>query len=467
MSANETLQEISTAIKFGDKTHARELLTPLLKESPSAEAWYLAAQVAESVDETKAALKQALDYDPEYTLARRALDALESTPAPSAPAEAAPPVQPESKPAPAPKRKPTVRREDGQTIYEEGVYEMLWNCKYCGTEKLLGKTHRHCPQCGAAQDPEWRYYPSDDEKIAVHDHVYVGADKTCSACGTLQAASAEFCTRCGAPMTDAAAAKVQAARVKGEGQAFSADDLSLRQQREFDSLTGRKSLASAVPKAGGMGRTGMIAIVLIGLAAVGFFLFSMFATRDATATATQFLWERTIVVEELGPVSGRADCGAVPLGAYNIDRRREQVSSRQVPDGEECTTRQVDQGDGTFRSERVCSPRYRSEPVYGDVCYFVVNQWARDREEVARGERGTAPAWPQVRLAREGTCVGCERLGARNEVYTVRFTEEDGNTFDCEMSTEFWQNTLEGAQFTLKVRRVGGQPLCESIGAGE
>ena len=83
------------------------------------------------------------------------------------------------------------------------VYEMLWNCEFCGAEKLLGKTHRFCPSCGAAQNPDWRYFPSDAEKVAVHDHVYHGVDKVCPACGTAQSANAEHCGRCGSPLEGA------------------------------------------------------------------------------------------------------------------------------------------------------------------------------------------------------------------------------------------------------------------------
>src|SRR3954468_1308596 len=83
---------------------------------------------------------------------------------------------------------------------DDGVYEMLWECAYCGTRGLLGKTHRFCPRCGAPQDPGRRYFPSDEEKVAVHDHVYVGADRMCRACGSAMSAKAVHCTQCGAPM---------------------------------------------------------------------------------------------------------------------------------------------------------------------------------------------------------------------------------------------------------------------------
>ena len=57
---------------------------------------------------------------------------------------------------------------------EETHYEMLWDCEYCGTDKLLGVSQKFCPNCGSAQNAEKRYFPKDDEKVAVadHDHGY-------------------------------------------------------------------------------------------------------------------------------------------------------------------------------------------------------------------------------------------------------------------------------------------------------
>src|SRR5262245_36399297 len=81
-----------------------------------------------------------------------------------------------------------------------GVYEMLWDCAFCGTRKLLGKTHRHCPACGAPQDPARRYFPSDDEKVAVKDHVFVGVDRVCPACGAPGSRAAAHCGGCGAAL---------------------------------------------------------------------------------------------------------------------------------------------------------------------------------------------------------------------------------------------------------------------------
>ena len=36
----------------------------------------------------------------------------------------------------------------GAPTGDEPVYEMLWDCGYCGHKKLLGLTHRFCANCG-------------------------------------------------------------------------------------------------------------------------------------------------------------------------------------------------------------------------------------------------------------------------------------------------------------------------------
>lgn len=467
--ASDLIAEIEACIRFGDKVHARELLEQVLNEDPSAEAWYLAAQVMDDTEGTITALKHALELDPKHDRARRALEAIQSMPAagdgtanpaaqPPAAASPVPVPQPPAAKAEPPKRQ-APRKEGGYNVYDEGVYEMLWNCKFCGTEKLLGKTHRFCPNCGATQDPEWRYYPADDEKVAVKDHVYVGADHTCPSCGTLQAANVKFCTRCGAPQDAAEAVKAQAAR---SGSSFTTEDLHTRQQREFDQMTGRDSLASRGTKA--KPRSPIMTIVIVGiiLAVVGGILFAIFASREAVVYADGFEWERVVYVEELRSVPGRSVCSSMPAGAYAVDRRREQVDTRRVPDGESCTNRQVDNGDGTFRQERVCQTVYRDEPVYGDVCYYTIDLWQPDRESRLSGDKTTEIVWPDPRLSPTGNCRGCERESGREEIYTLILRDGD-KRYECQITPELWQATRVEDTFKLQVQQVGGAPRCNTL----
>lgn len=456
-----TLQEISDSIKYGDKKRAQELLKPILKQSPSAEAWYLASQAANSDAQMVKFLEKAVALDPSHETASRALEAMramgvtaepdmqaEATAEPSTPE----PAKPKNEPPPKPK---VVSREGGKTVYDDGVYEMLWDCKYCGTEKLLGKTHRFCPSCGSAQDPEWRYFPSDDEKIAVKDHKYVGADKTCPACGTLNAGDADFCLRCGAPQNEAARVKQLQSRTGNNLGTQSLDNL---QRQAFEKSIGKEPKK----KSKGLPTWAYFVIVLI-VGAIGFGAFALFSTQEVQAYVSDFHWERTIEIEKKVPVSGKSDCGREPAGAYSIDRRYEQVGTERIPDGETCTNRQVDQGDGTFKSQRVCETKYRTEPVMGYVCYYTVDQWRFDREVKAEGNKDVQLVWPEVNLSRTGDCRGCEREGNRNADYSLILTIDGGEQRECEVDLSMWQDTNLERTFSLQISTVGGGARCDTL----
>jgi len=345
------------------------------------------------------------------------------------------------------------------------VYEMLWDCEFCGSQKLLGKTHRFCPVCGAAQNPEWRYMPSDDEKVAVHDHVYVGADKICPACGTAGAGNAEFCGRCGSPFEGAETVKTQRSRTKAEGDRFETEDLTARQDHEQDILLGRAQ-AEDKPEAKGNRRllylvVGVAILVVIGILVV------VFWKKEATVTVAEHRWEREIDIEELKAESGKGSCGSVPGDAYNIDRRTEQVDTRQEPDGEECHTVQRDQGDGTMREEQVCETKYRPVTVMGEVCYYTVNRWREARSVKAEGGLDDPVVWPNVDLSRSGDCVGCEREGDRDEQYLLILNTEDGDTYECPLDEPDWRATALGTAFTVKIGVVTGDADCDTLERAE
>lgn len=346
----------------------------------------------------------------------------------------------------------------------ERTYEMLWDCRFCGTTRLLGKTHRFCPNCGGAQDPGWRYFPSDAEKVAVEDHVYVGADKLCPACGSLSAADAQFCGACGSPLERAATAQTVGQRDKRAGETFDTEDLAARQEKQMRATAGLVPTQSAARASGGLK---LWHIVLAGLVLLvcGGVLLTVFWTKDTTAVVTGHHWQREITIDSLQPVSDRSRCSSMPSDAYNVDRRREQVDTRRVPDGQECRTVQTDRGDGTFSEREVCETKYREEPVYGDVCYYTINRWSYERTARAEGSQITALAWPVTNIR---TCnrLGCEREGGRSETYTLTFRRSDtGETFECTVSGEMWAQAEVEQTYTLKIGGVLGDERCDTLEA--
>lgn len=344
------------------------------------------------------------------------------------------------------------------------TYEMLWDCKYCGTKKLLGKTHRFCPNCGAAQDPDSRYFPSDDEKVAVEDHIFVGKDKICPSCDTLNSASAEFCMQCGAPLTNAKPASTLGDQVRAQNEKFESSGSRDLSQERFDREMERVGLKpSPQALAGGGSKRGLYIIgAIVALVVIGI-LVAIFWRRETSAYVSGHSWDREISIEEYAPRSESAWCDSMPAGAYSITRRQEQRSSRQVPDGEECSVRRVDNGDGTFSEREECRTIYREEPIYDDRCYFTIDRWGYARSVKAEGDSlNDEPAWPRTNIRQAGTCIGCERESGRTEHYYVHLRSGE-NTYTCDLDQSAWRSMRIESTWTFQVGVITGQPDCSTL----
>ncbi len=322
----------------------------------------------------------------------------------------------------------------------ERVFEMLWDCAYCGTRKLLGKSQRFCPKCGAPQDPERRYFPPPGEGLAVEDHVYVGADRVCSACQSAMSARAVHCTQCGAPLEGAA-------EVKRVGEAPPLP---------------RPVAKAAAPAARGV--LGCLAgAVVLGLLLIVGLAVGLFWKKEGEARVTGVSWQRSIVVEAFQPRRDSAWCDSVPREAYGLSRHREVRSHRKVAAGEDCRNVNVDRGDGTFTQRRECTPRYRDEPVYDERCDFTVDRWGESRQASAGGEgHAPPPRWPELSL-RAGSCRGCEREGRRQASYKVALATGEGKRLDCEVGEGDWPSFAPGSRWAVKLGVVTGSPDCQSL----
>ena len=343
------------------------------------------------------------------------------------------------------------------------TYEMLWDCKFCGSKKLLGKTHRFCPNCGGQQDPSWRYFPADNEKVAVQDHVYVGADIICKACQALNGAKCEYCGNCGAALSDAAHAQAGASRMHDEGQAFVAEDLKQRQLADRAAHFAATQSGTASQKQGS--KLKFIALGII--AVIGLIIFAFTRTQTTTVTTTDFKWERSVGIEVMQAISGKAECGHQPGDAYNISQHYEQIGTRQVPDGESCQTIQVNQGDGTFREQQQCHTKYRSEPVMGDMCRYVVNRWMGINPMVTSGNKATTPYWPSTGISQGSSCfaLGCKRETQHNERYYLVLNADDGHPYECTVAHDVWDRSEIGSRFSIKIGSLLKTPKCDTLAA--
>lgn len=340
------------------------------------------------------------------------------------------------------------------------VYEMLWDCRFCGTTRLLGKTHRFCPACGSPQDPSWRYYPADDEKIAVKDHLFAGTDKTCPACGSLNAANAEFCPRCSAPQTEAATVKQLGMRTADQGKNLDREDLLAR--RDAEAAVEVSGLAQTAPKSSGGVKLWQLGLIALVVAVIGGGAFAFFSTSESTVYVGDFRWERSIDIEQMQAVSDSSVCSSMPGDAYSVSRRREQVDTRRVADGETCRRVQVDQADGTFREEQRCETKYREEPVYGEMCYYTIDRWRFERSLTTEGDKNREPFWSAENL-RAGSCRGCQRESDRSENYLLVLQGDGDAQYECAVDYEVWRQAQLESVWKLEVGRVMGDARCDTL----
>jgi len=342
----------------------------------------------------------------------------------------------------------------------EQVYEMLWDCPHCGTKKNLGLTHRHCPSCGGPQDANWRYFPADHEKVAVQDHEYVGADLECVYCNTFNSRRARHCRGCGAPLEGAKPVRQRQDQLHAGPYAGESIEAA---RHEFApapaSPPATKQRRSWLVWAGGVGCLGLVLVAVV----VG--LLFVFWKRAGALEVAGHSWERQIQIERYGPVSESAWCDQMPAGATQVRREREVRSHREVPDGQDCKTRRIDRGDGTYAEKQECKTRYRKEPVHDDKCYYQIVKWSSGRTERAAGASlDDAPRWPEVELSRTGQCVGCEREGTRSERYVVEFVERgSGEKATCEFDQKRWQGFSVGSKWTGKLSVIGSVLDCSSL----
>ncbi len=328
------------------------------------------------------------------------------------------------------------------TTREMGTFQMLWDCPACDTPKLLGLDHRYCPNCGFPQDPDKRYFPPEGEEIAVADHVYQGVDWQCPGCDTPNAAKAAFCVSCGSPK---------------EGDA---KDVSLKDERPPP-----PPKPAAPPK---KSKKGCLFLGCGGLLVVGlvFALVAIFWTKDVALTVSGHSWERSIEIEKYQAVSKSSWCDSMPSKAYSVSRSREVREHKQVADGETCTTKNVDKGDGTFEKVEECKTKYREEPVYDDKCSYKLDEWSTDRIKMASGSGiSPTPSWPEVGSLRSGSGLGAERQGAKKESYTVIYTDADGEPHECSFPQAKWEGTTAGSTWSAEAGVMFSNLDCDSLSA--
>ena len=318
----------------------------------------------------------------------------------------------------------------------EKTYEMMWDCQFCAAKKLLGKTHRHCPNCGAPQNPDGRYFPPESEKVAVEDHEYVGADLLCPACQVANGRKANNCGNCGSPLQGGRAAATQQEQVIPDGGVPVAPSPTQAKPSKGTS----KLLIGCV----------VAAVLFVILAVIAFLVINSLWTKEAGFEVVGHSWTHEIPVERFQHKSESGPCSKMPSGATDVKR---------TPQPPVCDTRKVDQGDGTYKEKRECKDQE-------DKCSYSVGKWSVVRSEKASGNSvNDTLQWPTVNLGRTGDCEGCEREGERESAYVVKLKDSAaGKEHSCTFSdTTKWKSFEAGSTWMGSVSVMSGGLQCDSL----
>ena len=312
------------------------------------------------------------------------------------------------------------------------TYEMMWDCSYCDTKKLLGKSHKHCPNCGTAQDSTKRYFPPENEKVAVEDHEFVGTDKICGFCEAPNSALAKFCTECAGPMDG-----TKDVALVGE----------LPPPKSSKSTKNSGSLLKWI--------LAFIAIIVVVIA-----IFSI--EEEKAVTVTGHSWSRNIEVEQYKQVTEEAWEDRVPSQGKIKQCREKERDTEKVPDGETCSIVKKDNGDGTYNEREECETKYRTVPIYDDWCSYEIKKWTVVRTETAGG-KDLQPSWPEVSM---NTCnitaLSCEREGQRTSVYTVHLQDEQGADHECSFAEDKWKSIKDGTSKVMGFGAITGLIDCDT-----
>lgn len=340
-------------------------------------------------------------------------------------------------------------------VRDVGRFQMLWDCQFCGKSKLLGITHRHCPECGGAQDPTKRYFPSEAEKVAVQVDDYAGNDRICGSCQHPNGAKATFCAECGSPLEGAAAAKVRSERVAKAGTAFAADSAKAA---EAELGAGAKPKLVTKRKS----RWWIYTLVIVAVLGLAIFMLCI-RKKSGSFEVTAQTWERRIEIEEYVETSGSDWRDKVPSGA-SLGSCRDKEYSAAVD--EDCHTRQVDQGDGTFKEQQECTPA--KDAVMKPWCSYTVRRWEvqDDLAAVERGDADDERTWPDSPFPTNVT----QRLGARREKQRKEILkielEGTGGTHTCEYDADdeaTWAKFKPGTKAKGSVRGASDAIVCGDL----
>lgn len=351
---------------------------------------------------------------------------------------------------------------------ELGYVELEWTCPNCKTRNPgLTKT---CQGCGAPQPADVEFQSKADQTLiqdaAKVEQAKKGPDIHCGFCGARNPADAIICSQCGGDLKEGM--KRQAGKVMGDLKSGTETKIkcphcNTENPANAQICSGCGGPLHKVEKPAAAPKKGMSLGCLIALGIAGLLMligiFSLISTgtkkTDMVASVSNASWERSIKVEEYGPVQKEDWRDEIPYDGeigYCSERSRgysDYPTSNSVEVCGEPYT--VDRGNGVAEVVQDC--QYE---IYDDYCEYTVEEWHTGDSLVAEGS-GTNAQWPAVILTSQ------QREGNRSENYVIRFSDggdsytyetDDYNLFRLAQPGSRWNITVNGFGSIVSLERA-------------
>ena len=388
------------------------------------------------------------------------------------------------------------------------IIEGVWDCAYCGSTKIRGKL-RVCPVCSRQRDDNIKFYLDDPTNYVSDEeakNISRNPDWLCKYCGALNDDNINECHECGADRfgDEKNYFEILAEKDANKAKSFKnelLDDLADGLDIDFtaepnveyvmppsvDDIKATTDLYSRMDRLNKPSKPSISTqkIAKIGIvSAITFIIVAMliwiFAPKTADVTVTDFLWERSINIEEY--VTVEREGWSLPSDGRLLDKQWEFKEYIQVLDHYETKTRtyteQVidhyetvitghrDMGNGYFeeitssqpvyktetRTETYEEPVYRTELVYDWKYYYEIDIWQHLRYDTSSGS-DKEPYWNEQELK------DLQRENGRTEKYTVYVLTDKDKEKSYTFDLNIWLNLDKGDKIKVKTHFDGRAEL--------
>jgi predicted amidophosphoribosyltransferase len=346
---------------------------------------------------------------------------------------------------------------------ELGYVELEWTCPNCQSRNP--GSVRLCANCGSPQPdkvefhaPERQQLVQDAQKL---EDAKAGADIHCPYCGARNKASAETCAQCGGDLKTGL--RRESGRVVG---AFVDAPAALKPcprcgNPNPDSAQNCSSCGAplnaplqptpvAAPTPTKPNRLLLIISGVVGvliLCSCVVLAGSYFRTSSSDASVQNASWSRSVAVQALQPVDKEAFRDQIPSDAKigQCKPKEHHTQDQPAPNSQKVcgTPYTVDQGSGYGKVIQDC--KYT---VYQDYCSYTVQAWLDINSARLQGS-DAAPRWP------EPTLQTGQRLGGRQETYTILFKTSDKTYEYTTGDAALFQQARPGSRWKLNINSFG------------